>query len=83
MSCWKRSLGMVNYLCQDDNESSGWLRMLHLYAGDGADASDPLKVVNKHGRVLLEVDVVSSRLWDMNLPGGVYRLLLWGAAAGK
>ena len=61
--------------------SNSWV--VHLYAGNGQEENEPLKAVNKYGRVLLEVDLASSRLWDMNLPGGVYQLLLWGAAAGK
>ena len=61
--------------------SNNWV--VHLYAGTAAGDGDPFKLLNKSGRVLLEIDVCSSRLWDMNLVGGIYRCLLWAAAAKK
>ena len=61
--------------------SNNWV--VHLYAGAAAGDGDPFKLLNKSGKVLLEIDVCSSRLWDMNLVGGIYRCLHWAAAAKK
>ena len=61
--------------------SNAWV--VHLYAGEPSAKDDPLKAVNLAGKVLLEVDVCSSRLWDLHRPHGVYQLLLWAASCGK
>ena len=61
--------------------SNNWV--VHLYAGASAGSGDAFNLLNKGGKVLLEIDVCSSRLWDMNLVGGVCRCLLWAAAAKK
>ena len=61
--------------------SNAWV--VHLYAGEPSAKDDPLKAVNLAGKVLLEVDVCNSRLWDLHRPHGVYQLLLWAASCGK
>ena len=61
--------------------STSWV--VHLYAGAESEKDDPFRVLNKNGKVLLEIDVVNSRLWNMNLVGGAYRMLLWAAASGR
>ena len=61
--------------------SSSWV--LHLYAGDGNEGSNPFDVVPKGGKMILEVDSKASKLWDIHRKDGVYRLLLWAAAKGK
>ena len=61
--------------------SNAWV--VHLYAGEPSAKVDPLKAVNLAGKVLLEVDVCNSRLWDLHRPHGVYQLLLWAASCGK
>ena len=61
--------------------SNNWV--VHLYAGAASGDGDPFKLLKKGGRVPMEIDVCSSRRWDMNLVGGVYRCLLWAAAAKK
>ena len=61
--------------------SASWV--VHLYAGAESENDDPFKVLNKNGKVLLEIDVMNSRLWNMNLVGGAYRMLLWAAASGR
>ena len=45
--------------------------------------NDPLKLVSQAGKVLLEVDVRKSKLWDINRHNAVYQMLLWAAATGK
>ena len=60
--------------------SNRWV--VSLYLGE-ADNNDPFKLIPSAGKVLFEVDIKSSRLWDMHLSGGVYQVLLWAAAKGK
>ena len=47
------------------------------------DAKDPFKMVPMAGKILLEVDLKYSKLRDIHMNAGVYRLLLWAAASGK
>ena len=61
--------------------SNSWV--LHLYAGEPSSTTDPLRVVNACGKVLVEIDIMSSRLWDLNRQRGAYQLLLWAACQGK
>ena len=63
--------------------STSWV--VHLYAGSGSGttSSDPMKAINRHGKVLLEIDVCNSRLWDLHKPNGAYQLLLWAASQGR
>ena len=61
--------------------SNAWV--VHLYAGELSEKGEPLRAVCRAGKILLEIDVCNSRLWDMHRPMGVYRLLLWAASQGK
>ena len=61
--------------------SQRWVVFLH--QREGLKEGDPMEVVPKNGKVILEVNTKSSRLWDLNRPGGVYQLLLWAAADGR
>ena len=56
---------------------------MFLHQREGLKEGDPMEVVPKNGKVILEVNTKSSRLWDLNRPGGVYQLLLWAAADGR
>ena len=66
---------------EETESSNAWV--VHLYSGEPSSKDDPIKVVGHGGKVLLEVDICSSRLWDMHRPQGVYQLLLWAASQGK
>ena len=61
--------------------SSAWV--VHLFAGEPSGREDPLRVVEKCGKVLLEIDVTNSKVWDLHRPNGVFQLLLWAAASRK
>ena len=61
--------------------SNAWV--VHLFAGESSGPGDPLRLVEKHGKVLLEIDVMNSRLWDLRRPHGAFQLLLWAAANKK
>ena len=61
--------------------SNAWV--VHLFAGETSSQQDPLRMVEKCGKVLLEVDVASSKLWDLHRPDGVFQLLLWAGANRK
>ena len=61
--------------------SNAWV--VHLFAGEPSEPRDPLRVVEKSGKVLLEVDVMNSKMWDLHRPNGVFQLLLWAAASRR
>ena len=61
--------------------SDRWVVNLRPYSGDGT--VDPLNAVGAGGKVIVDVDPTSSKLWDMSRPGGAYQLLLWAASMGK
>ena len=61
--------------------SKDWV--VRLYAGEGCSNDSFVGVVNKKGKVVLEVDTVNSRLWDINGPTATYKLLIWAASKGK
>ena len=56
---------------------------MYLPQREGLKEGDPSEVVPRKGKVILEVNMKSSRLWDLNRPGGVYQLLLWAASEGR
>ena len=60
--------------------SRSWV--ISLYGGEST-SSDPLKLVPVAGKILLEIDVKNSKLWDVHRGGGVYQLMLWAAASGR
>ena len=61
--------------------SNAWV--VHLFAGNPCERDDPLRLVERKGKVLLEIDIVNSRLWDLHRPNGAFQLLLWAAANKK
>ena len=54
-----------------------------LFNGVEDDGVDPLKLVAKEGKMLVEVDAKRSKLWDIHRRNAVYRVLLWAAATGR
>ena len=60
--------------------SNNWV--VAMFLGEN-DHSDPFRMIPMCGKVVLEVDIAHSRLWDLHLQSGVYRLLLWAASKGK
>ncbi|CAE7226577.1 RE2, partial [Symbiodinium sp. CCMP2456] len=56
--------------------SRNWV--VHLFSGEYQD--DPFKTIPLSGKIVLNVDIANSKLWDMNRVGGVYQLLLWAAS---
>ena len=57
--------------------------VINLHSGEDPGPGDPFEAVPKGGKIMLNVDVRNSKLWDMDRKGGVYRLLLWAASCGK
>ena len=54
-----------------------------LFMGEEDLGHDPLKLVAKEGKMLLEVDVKRAKLWDIHRHNAVYQVLLWAAATGR
>ena len=61
--------------------SENWV--VRLFAGENYDNDCFVRAMSKSGKVVLEVDKVNSRLWDINGPSSVYKLLMWAASKGK
>ena len=61
--------------------SSSWV--VSLISGGTSDKNDPFEAIPLSGKVVLEVDLEKSKLWDLHREGGVYALLLWAAATGR
>ena len=57
--------------------------VINLHSGEDQGPHDPSEAVPKGGKIMLNIDVKNSKLWDINRKGGVYRLLLWAASQGK
>eukprot|EP00439_Symbiodinium_sp_Y106_P015157 s5414_g2.t1 len=61
--------------------ANNWVVSINTGAGEGP--GEPFEVISKEGKVVLEVNSMKSKLWNINRREGVYQLLLWAAAAGK
>ncbi|OLP89029.1 Copia protein [Symbiodinium microadriaticum] len=61
--------------------SKRWV--VSLFNGVDNSGEDPLKLVAKEGKMLVEVDAKHSKLWDIHRHNAVYRVLLWAAATGR
>ncbi|CAE7564255.1 unnamed protein product [Symbiodinium sp. CCMP2456] len=61
--------------------SRSWV--VNLFSGDQECQDDPFKTITLSGKIVLNVDLTNSKLWDMNRAGGVYQLLLWAASTGR
>ncbi|CAE7355869.1 RE2, partial [Symbiodinium sp. KB8] len=61
--------------------SKRWV--VSLFNGVDDSGEDPLKLVAKEGKMLVEVDAKHSKLWDIHRHNAVYRVLLWAAATGR
>ena len=61
--------------------SQNWV--VNLFVGSDVQKNDPFQAIPLSGKVVLNIDLEQSRLWDMNKKAGVYRLLLWAAASGR
>ena len=57
--------------------------VVSLYLDENHNNHDPLRLIPKEGKVLLEVNVANSRLWDLHKCNAAYQLLLWAAATGR
>ena len=60
--------------------SRDWV--VRLFMGEEGSNDSFVAAVSKKGRVVLDVDVANSRLWDLHGPT-VYKLLIWAASKGK
>ena len=56
---------------------------IHMYAGIGHETTPVLKAVEQDDVVLLEMDILRSKGFNLLKLEGVYRALLWGAATGR
>ena len=56
---------------------------VRLCMGAEEENDEFVKIVNRNGRVSLDVDVINSKMWDINGPSPIYKLLIWAAAKGK
>ena len=61
--------------------STNWV--VNLFSGNGDLPNDPFATLPKDGKVVLDVDKMKSKHWDLHREGGVYQLLLWAAASGR
>ena len=61
--------------------SRNWV--VNLFSGNGELADDPFDTLTKEGKVVLNVDKLKSKHWDLHREKGVYQLLLWAAATGR
>ena len=79
---------VLELVCEgfDPDDSMTYLKSLPLTRRQRkrlSEPRDPLRVVEKSGKVLLEVDVMNSKMWDLHRPNGVFQLLLWAAASRR
>ena len=56
---------------------------VRLYMGNEEENDVFVKTMSKNGKVALDVDVVNSKLWDINGCSTIYKLLIWAAAKGR
>ena len=75
-----RSLPLTRKKRKSLLNSDNWV--VCLFMGE-SDNNDPFRMIPMSGKVVLEVDMARSKLWNFHAPMGVYRLLLWAAAKGK
>ena len=61
--------------------SRSWV--VNLFSGNGELADDPFDALTREGKVVLNVDKLKSKYWDLHREKGVYQLLLWAAATGR
>ena len=55
---------------------------INLQVEDGDDNPDPFSVIPKCGKIVLNVNVKKSKLWDLSRLSAAYQMLLW-AATGR
>ena len=55
--------------------ANNWVVSINTGAGEGP--GEPFEVISKEGKVVLEVNSMKSKLWNINRREGVYQLLLW------
>ncbi|OLQ10709.1 Retrovirus-related Pol polyprotein from transposon TNT 1-94 [Symbiodinium microadriaticum] len=60
---------------------TSWI--VHLYAGPYDKKSDNLKVTERNGVTVLELDILRSSLFSLRGQGPAYKLLLWAALRGQ
>ncbi|CAE7357873.1 unnamed protein product, partial [Symbiodinium sp. CCMP2456] len=61
--------------------SSQWV--VHIVDKQKADDDDPFNVISKAGKMVLEVNARSSKLWNLTRKNGAYQMLLWATSKGK
>ena len=57
--------------------------MVNLFSGNYEVKNDPFNAIPLAGKIVLDVDLAKSRLWDLHRESGIYQLLLWAAATGR
>ena len=57
--------------------------VVNLASEEATSSDSPFNVMALAGKVVLDVNLARSRLWDLNREDGVYQLLLWAAATGR
>ncbi|CAE7441104.1 RE1 [Symbiodinium sp. CCMP2592] len=57
--------------------------VVNLNSGEDKGGADPFEMIAKGGKILLNIDLKNSKLWDVSKREGVYRMLLWAASQGK
>ena len=55
--------------------------VINLFAGP-SDGTAELRIL-EDGCVMLEIDIVRSKAFDLRMANGVFRALMWGAAMGR
>ncbi|CAE7714237.1 unnamed protein product, partial [Symbiodinium necroappetens] len=60
---------------------TSWI--VHLYAGPYDKKSDNLKVTERNGVTVLELDILRSSLFSLRGQGPAYKLLLWAVLRGQ
>ena len=56
---------------------------VRLFMGVEIENDEFVKVVNRHGKVTLDVDLTNSKMWDINGPSSIYKLLIWATSKGR
>ncbi|OLQ10423.1 Copia protein [Symbiodinium microadriaticum] len=79
-SSYLRSLPLTRKKRKSLLNSDNWV--VCLFMGE-SDNNDPFRMIPMSGKVVLEVDMARSKLWNFHAPMGVFRLLLWAAPKGK
>ena len=61
--------------------SRSWV--VNSFSGDATYENDPFDAIPRAGKVVLDIDLSKSKLWNVHREGGIYQLLLWAASEGR